>query len=121
MHSNPSMKSFIGFSHIVSTRLSPDVLTSEISKRNWFYSFDNQMLFSHLYVTLVSLGNRILDPFWAFYCNQVINMKLFLFFYILFWLAIKDLTCLELIMKTSFWYKVKDKTQERIGSKIIVD
>jgi len=30
------------------------------------------MLFSHVYVTL--------DPFWASYCDQVINMKLFLFF-----------------------------------------
>ena len=54
-------------------------------------TYHYQMLFSHLYVTLVSLGDRILDPkFWASYCNQVIYMKLFLFFYILFWLTTKD-------------------------------
>jgi len=37
------------------------------------------MLFLHLAVTLVSLGSRILDPSWASYCNEAINMKLFLF------------------------------------------
>jgi len=38
------------------------------------------MLFSHLSVTLVSLASGILDTFWDSYCNQVIYMKLFLFF-----------------------------------------
>jgi len=41
------------------------------------------MLFSHLPVILVSLGSWILNPFWASYCDQEINMKLFL--YLLFW------------------------------------
>jgi len=35
------------------------------------------MLFLHLSVTLVSLGCGILDPLWASYSNQAINMKLF--------------------------------------------
>jgi len=40
------------------------------------------MLFSNLSVTLVSLGSRIFDPsLWASYCNQAINMKLFLLLY----------------------------------------
>jgi len=38
----------------------------------------------------MSLGSGILDPFWASYCDQAINMKLFLYFHILFWWAIKD-------------------------------
>jgi len=48
------------------------------------------MLFSHCSVILVSLGSKIVDPFWAYFCNQAINMKLFPIFYILFWLAVKD-------------------------------
>jgi len=36
------------------------------------------ILFLHLSVTLASPGSRILDPFWASYSNQAINMKLFL-------------------------------------------
>jgi len=39
------------------------------------------MLFSHLCVTLKSLNTGILALFWASNCNQVLNMKLFLFLY----------------------------------------
>jgi len=39
------------------------------------------MLFSHLSVTLVSLGSMVLAPFWASNCDQAMNMKLFLFLY----------------------------------------
>ena len=40
------------------------------------------MLFLYLSVTLMFLGSKILDLFWASNCNPAINMKLFLFFFI---------------------------------------